>query len=76
MMEQEKLVAEGAGAVAVAAAIFDKVPVKGRKVVCLVSGGNIDVNMLSRVINRGLIKSGRQYAVTIDLSDNPVSSPM
>ena len=71
MMEQEKLVAEGAGAVAVAAAMFNKVPVEGKKVVCLVSGGNIDVNVLSRVINRGLIKSGRQYAVTIDLSDNP-----
>lgn len=71
MMEQEKLVAEGAGAVAVAAAMFDKVPVKGKKVVCLVSGGNIDVNVLSRVINRGLIKSGRQYAVTIDLNDKP-----
>jgi threonine dehydratase len=71
VMEQQKLVAEGAGAVAVAAAMFNKVPIKGKKTVCLVSGGNIDVNMLSRVINRGLIKSGRQYAVTIDLSDKP-----
>ncbi len=71
MMEQEKLVAEGAGAVAVAAAMFNKVPVKGRNTVCLVSGGNIDVTILSRVINRGLIKSGRNYAVTIDLFDKP-----
>ncbi len=43
LIEQQKLVAEGAGAVAVAAAMFDKVPIKGKKVVCLVSGGNIDV---------------------------------
>ena len=71
MMEQEKLVAEGAGAVAVAAAMFNKVSIKGKNTVCLVSGGNIDVTILSRVINRGLIKSGRNYAVTIDLSDKP-----
>ena len=71
MIETEKLVAEGAGAVAVAAAMFNKVPVKGKKTVCLVSGGNIDVTILSRVINRGLIKTGRNYAVTIDLSDKP-----
>ena len=71
MMEQEKLVAEGAGAVAVAAAMFNKVPIKGKRTVCLVSGGNIDVTILSRVINRGLIKSGRNYAVNIDLFDKP-----
>lgn len=71
MMEQEKLVAEGAGAVAVAAAMFNKVPIKGKKTVCLVSGGNIDVTILNRVITRGLLKSGRNYAVTIDLSDKP-----
>lgn len=71
MMEQEKLVAEGAGAVAVAAAMFNKVPIKGEKTVCLVSGGNIDVTILNRVITRGLLKSGRNYAVTIDLSDKP-----
>lgn len=71
MMEQQKLVAEGAGAVAVAAAMFNKVPIKGKKTVCLVSGGNIDVTILSRVINRGLLKSGRNYAVTIDLNDRP-----
>lgn len=46
MIETEKLVAEGAGAVAVAAAMFNKVPVKGKKTVCLVSGGNIDVTIL------------------------------
>ena len=71
LIEQEKLVAEGAGAVAVAAAMFNKVPIKGKKTVCLVSGGNIDVNTLSRVITRGLNKSGRNYTFSIDLADKP-----
>lgn len=49
LIEQHKLIAEGAGAVAVAAAMFNKVPIKGKKAICLVSGGNIDVTILSRV---------------------------
>lgn len=71
LIEQQKLVAEGAGAVAVAAAMFDKLPVEGKKTVCLVSGGNIDVNTLSRVVTRGLSKSGRNYTFIIDLPDKP-----
>lgn len=71
LIEQQKLVAEGAGAVAVAAAMFGKVPIEGLKTVCLVSGGNIDVNILSRVITRGLSKSGRNYTFTVDLADKP-----
>ncbi len=71
LIEQQKLIAEGAGAVSVAAALFNKVPVQGKKVVCLVSGGNIDVTILSRVIKRGLLKAGRSYAVTIELMDKP-----
>ncbi len=71
LIEQHKLVAEGAGAVSVAAAMFNKLPVKGKKVVCLVSGGNIDVNTLSRVITRGLVKSGRNYTLILDLYDKP-----
>ncbi len=71
LIEQQKLVAEGAGAVSVAAVMFNKVPVKGLKTVCLVSGGNIDVNTLSRVITRGLNKSGRNYTFIIDLADKP-----
>ena len=59
LMEQHKLVTEGAGAVAVAAAMFGKVDLKGKKAVCLCSGGNIDVTILSRVIQRGLLMSGR-----------------
>lgn len=71
LIEQQKLIAEGAGAVSVAAVMFNKVPVKGKKVVCLVSGGNIDVTILSRVIKRGLMKSGRTYLVNIELLDKP-----
>lgn len=71
LIEQQKIVSEGAGAVSVAAVMYNKVPVKGKKVVCLVSGGNIDVNTLSRVITRGLSKSGRNYTFSIDLADKP-----
>ncbi len=71
LIEQQKLIAEGAGAVSVAAVMFDKVPVKGKKVCCLVSGGNIDVTILSRVIKRGLLMSGRSCQLTIELIDKP-----
>lgn len=71
LIEQQKLVAEGAGAVSVAAAMFGKLPTEGKKTICLVSGGNIDVTILSRVINRGLQKSGRSYVLTVELMDRP-----
>lgn len=71
LMEQQKLVTEGAGAVPVAAAMFNKVPVKGKKIVCLLSGGNIDVTILSRVIKRGLLMSGRSCSMNIELIDKP-----
>ena len=71
LIEQHKLIAEGAGAVSVAAAMFNKVPVKGKSVVCLVSGGNIDVTILSRVIGRGLQTSGRSCSLKIELVDKP-----
>jgi threonine dehydratase len=71
LLEKQKLVAEGAGAVAVAAAMFGKLPIKDKKTVCIVSGGNIDVNTLSRVITRGLSKSGRNCTFIIDLYDKP-----
>lgn len=71
MIEKQKLVSEGAGAVSVAAAMFGKLPIKGKKVACLVSGGNIDVNILSRVITRGLVTSGRKSTLTIPLADRP-----
>ena len=69
LIEKQKLVAEGAGAVSVAATLFDKIPVVGKNVVCVVSGGNIDVNILSRVINRGLMMNDRQISITIEMTD-------
>lgn len=71
LMEQHKLVTEGAGAVAVAAAMFGKVDLTGKKTVCLLSGGNIDVTILSRVITRGLLMSGRSCQLKIELVDKP-----
>lgn len=71
LMEQHKLVTEGAGAVAVAAAMFGKVDVKNKKTVCILSGGNIDVTILSRVIKRGLLMSGRNCQLMIELMDKP-----
>ena len=71
LMEQQRLVAEGAGAVSVAAAMFGKLPIEGKKTVCVVSGGNIDVTILSRVINRGLVTSGRLAKLSIELVDKP-----
>lgn len=71
LIEQQKMVAEGAGAVAVAACMFHKLPVEGKKVVCVVSGGNIDVTILSRVISRGLLMEGRLVNLTLALDDKP-----
>ncbi len=71
LIEKQKMIAEGAGAVSVAAAMFNKFPVKGKKVVSLVSGGNIDVSILSRVIKRGLMKSGRETSLLLELVDKP-----
>lgn len=71
LMERQKLIAEGAGATSVAAVLSDKVPVEGKNVVCVVSGGNIDVNILSRVLTRGLKSSGRNVNMQIALEDKP-----
>ena len=71
MIEQHKLIAEGAGAVAVAAAMFNKVPIEGKNVVCVVSGGNIDVTILDRVIKRGLQTAGRISQLVIESPDRP-----
>ncbi len=71
LIEKQKLIAEGAGAVSVAAAMFHKLPIEGKKVVCIVSGGNIDVNILSRVITRGLVTAGRNAMLQIALEDKP-----
>lgn len=71
LMERQKLVLEGAGAVSVAATLFNKINLENKKTVCLLSGGNIDVNILSRVITRGLVNSGRNANLTIALVDKP-----
>lgn len=72
LLEQQKLIAEGAGAVPVAAVMAGKIPdIDGKNVCCLVSGGNIDVTILSRVIERGLKMGGRTADITIALSDKP-----
>lgn len=71
LIERQKLIAEGAGAASVAAAMFNKVPIQGKKTVCLVSGGNIDVTILSRVIKRGLLMSGKTSMLNIELLDKP-----
>ena len=71
LMEQQKLVTEGAGAASVAAAMFRGLPLEGKKTVCLLSGGNIDVTILSRIISRGLVMSGRNCQLLIELTDKP-----
>ena len=71
LIEQQRLIAEGAGAVSVAAAMFNKVPIEGKNTICLVSGGNIDVNILDRVIKRGLQTAGRNCVLTVELIDRP-----
>ena len=71
LLEGQKMIAEGAGATGLAAIRFGKLPIKGKKVVALVSGGNIDVTILSRVINRGLVTSGRRSELNLELLDRP-----
>ena len=71
LIEKQKMIAEGAGAVAVAAVMSGKFDLKGKRVVAVVSGGNIDVTSLSRVIDRGLLNSGRSTSLLIELIDKP-----
>ncbi len=71
LMETQKTVAEGAGATAIAAVMFDKIKTKNKKVCCVVSGGNIDVTTLSRVITKGLTKTGRITKISTSVVDKP-----
>lgn len=71
LMEDQKIVAEGAGATPVASVLFGKVDVSQKKTVCLVSGGNVDVTTLSRVITKGLSKSGRIMEISTKVVDQP-----
>ena len=71
LLEKEKTLTEGAGAVAAAAVLNRKVPYSGKKLGVLISGGNIDVTLLSRIIERGLVKDGRLLRIRIHLPDHP-----
>jgi threonine dehydratase len=72
LLEKEKTVAEGAGAVGVAALMNQKVrDLAGKRVVTVISGGNIDVNLIARIIERGLVKDGRLVRVSVNLLDKP-----
>jgi threonine dehydratase len=71
LLEREKTLAEGAGAAAIAALINHKTPLSGKKVAALVCGGNIDVSLLSRIMERGLVKDGRLVRLRVHLPDYP-----
>ncbi len=71
LIEKEKTVVEGAGATTLAALVNDRLPMTGKKVVIVLSGGNIDVNVLSRIIERGLVKDGRMVRLTVRIQDVP-----
>lgn len=71
LLEQEKTLAEAAGAAGLAAILGGRVPTSGRRTVVVVSGGNIDVNLLSRIIDRGLAATGRISRLTVRLKDTP-----
>jgi threonine dehydratase len=72
LLERMKLLAEGAGAAALAGALKRKDLLKGKRVVLLISGGNIDINLLDRIIGHGLVKAGRLYRFHVTLPDRPV----
>lgn len=71
LLEGQKTVAEGAGATPVAAVMFGKVDTSKRKTVCVVSGGNVDVTTLSRIVTKGLSKSGRIVKIKTTIADRP-----
>lgn len=71
LLEREKTLAEGAGAAAMAAVLNRKLPLAGKQVAVLVCGGNIDVTLLARIIERGLVKDGRLVRLRVHLPDYP-----
>ena len=71
LLEREKTLAEGAGAVALAALLQKKTSLKGQRTAVLVCGGNIDVSLLARIIERGLVKDGRRVRIRVHLADRP-----
>ena len=73
LLEKAKTVAEGSGAIALAALDQIRDEIRGKKVVVIISGGNIDVNLLSRIIDRGMIRKGRRLRMNVVISDRPGS---
>ena len=71
LIERHKMVAEGAGAVSVAAAMYNKADIKGKNVVCVVSGGNVDVKVLDRIIDKALQANGRITKLSVVVGDKP-----
>jgi threonine dehydratase len=71
LLEHEKTLAEGAGAAALAALLQSKTNLRSRRTVVLVSGGNIDVTLLAKIIERGLVKDGRLLRIRVHLQDRP-----
>ena len=71
LLEREKTLAEGAGAVALAALLQKKTSLNGQRTAVLVCGGNIDVSLLARIIERGLVKDGRRVRIRVHLADRP-----
>jgi threonine dehydratase len=71
LLEKEKTLTEGAGAVTTAAVLQHKIPLSGKRVGVFIGGGNIDVSLLSRIIERGLVKDGRLVRLRIHLPDHP-----
>jgi threonine dehydratase len=71
LLERSKLVVEGAGAVGVAAIMSGKIDIRGQNAVVVLSGGNIDLQRLARVVEHGLTQMGRYYSLTVGLDDKP-----
>ena len=71
LLEREKTLAEGAGAAAVAALVNHRIELSGKRVAAIVGGGNIDVTLLARIIERGLVKDGRLVRLRVHLPDYP-----
>lgn len=71
LLERLKIIVEGAGAVSLAALVEGKISAKGSNIGVVISGGNIDVNLVSEIINKGLIKSGRKVEIKTVLRDRP-----
>ena len=73
LLERQKIVVEGAGAVGLAAIMHNKIDIKNKNIVLSLSGGNIDVTMLSLIIEKGLVKSSRKMNMIVTLIDKPGS---